>query len=61
MEEAGRRPAPRFIDVNEAFCDDGVCRARVGDRLTYFDNNHLSATRSRALKGYFAESIRAIS
>ena len=48
---------PQFIDVNDAFCDDGLCRARVGDTLTYFDNNHLSASFSSTLGEYFAPLV----
>ncbi len=50
---------PEFIDVNDAFCDDGVCRARVGDQLTYFDNNHLSASFSSTLGDYFVPTLQA--
>jgi peptidoglycan/LPS O-acetylase OafA/YrhL len=49
---------PRLIDVNDSFCDHGVCRARVGDTLTYFDNNHLSASFSRTLGDYFEPTLR---
>jgi peptidoglycan/LPS O-acetylase OafA/YrhL len=49
---------PRLIDVNDAFCADGVCRARVGDTLTYFDNNHLSASFSSTLGKYFAPTLQ---
>lgn len=50
---------PRLIDVNDSFCDEGVCRARVGDMLTYFDNNHLSASFASTLGDYFAPTLRA--
>ncbi len=49
---------PRLIDVNETFCDDGICRARVGDLLTYFDNNHLSASFASTLGDYFAPTLQ---
>jgi hypothetical protein len=50
---------PQLIDVNESFCDDGVCRARVGDQLTYFDNNHLSASFASTLGDYFVPTLQA--
>jgi hypothetical protein len=49
---------PRFIDVNDAFCDDGLCKARIGDTLTYFDNNHLSASFSSTLGDYFEPTLQ---
>ena len=51
---------PRFIDVNDAFCDDGLCKARIGDTLTYFDNNHLSASFSSTLGDYFEPSLQDV-
>jgi peptidoglycan/LPS O-acetylase OafA/YrhL len=61
LEDQMRKLAgnPRFIDVNDAFCDDGLCRARVGDVLTYFDNNHLSASFSSTLGDYFKPTLQA--
>jgi peptidoglycan/LPS O-acetylase OafA/YrhL len=50
----------RFIDPIPAMCSDDTCYAERDGTVNFFDTNHLSATLSRALKGYFAESIRAI-
>ncbi len=56
MEKLAGRP--RLIDVNDSFCDEGICRARVGDQLTYFDNNHLSASFASMLGDYFAPTLQ---
>ena len=48
---------PELIDVNDSFCDDKFCRAEVDGVLTYFDNNHLSASFARTLGGYFEDSV----
>ena len=51
---------PRLIDVNESFCDDKFCRAEVDGVLTYFDNNHLSASFAKTLGSYFEESVEDV-
>lgn len=48
---------PRLIDVNPAFCDGDFCRAEVDGLLTYFDNNHLSASFAATLGRFFEDSI----
>ncbi len=61
MDGLAGDPPPRLIDPNEEMCSPETCYAANDGFVNFFDTNHLSATRSRALKGYFAESIRAIS
>ncbi|MFB1082231.1 acyltransferase family protein [Jeotgalibacillus sp. JSM ZJ347] len=38
-----------FLNVNDYFCDDETCHAVIGNVLTYFDNNHITATYARTL------------
>lgn len=54
---AGNR-AP--INVNGAFCDGDGCRGKVGKIYTWWDDLHLSATRSRTLAPSFARTVRAL-
>lgn len=53
-------PPARLIDPNREMCSSETCYAENDGFVNFFDTNHLSATRSRALKGYFVESIRAL-
>lgn len=48
----------RLIDISQELCDDEVCRAKVGDTLVFFDDNHLSATFARSVSDYFETSVR---
>ncbi len=60
MAGLGGEPPPRLIDPNRAMCSAETCYAENDGFVNFFDTNHLSATRSRALKGYFRASINAI-
>ena len=60
MDGLGGDPPPRLIDPNREMCSAETCFAANDDIVNFFDTNHLSATRSRALKAYFAQSIRAV-
>ncbi|MDO9456893.1 SGNH hydrolase domain-containing protein [Nocardioides sp.] len=53
----GRRP---MIDVNPAFCTAKVCKGKIGTTRTWFDDLHLSATRSKSLASYFAATVDAV-
>ncbi|MEO2134297.1 acyltransferase family protein [Microbacterium sp.] len=48
------------IDLTAAFCDSSECFAAVGGVPVYVDNDHISATYSRALAPWFARSLDAI-
>ncbi len=41
---AKRTPGASLVDVTEAICPRGLCRAVIGNALVYRDRNHLSAT-----------------
>ncbi|MFD1031910.1 acyltransferase family protein [Metaplanococcus flavidus] len=45
------------IDLTEHFCDGEYCHYVVGNIITHFDNNHLTATFSRSLAPVFEEPI----
>jgi hypothetical protein len=48
---------PRLIDVNRRFCGPWKCRGRANRIFTFYDDNHLSATRTRTLKREFLPSF----
>lgn len=50
----------RVIDVNQAFCDERVCRAKVGRTNTWYDFLHLSGSRARKLTSYFEDSVNDV-
>jgi len=50
----------RFIDPIPEMCSDNTCYAERNGTVYFFDTNHLSATLSRELKGYFVPSIKAL-
>jgi peptidoglycan/LPS O-acetylase OafA/YrhL len=52
---------PRLIDVNSELCDERTCHVRVDDTVTYFDDQHLSASFVRSLESYFLPSVEALS
>lgn len=52
----------RYISVNNEFCDpagdpDPQCRGKQDGVYTFYDNDHLSKTFSKSLKGFFAKSV----
>jgi hypothetical protein len=51
---------PRLIQVNGRFCGPNRCRGYKGGIHTFFDDHHLSATRTRTLKPEFLPSFRNI-
>lgn len=48
----------RIIDTTPGYCTADVCHGLVGDIETYFDDLHLSATRTRALFRFFKPAVR---
>ncbi|WP_139983528.1 SGNH hydrolase domain-containing protein [Nocardioides litoris] len=53
-----RHARSRVIDTTPGYCTASTCRGRVGSVATWFDDLHLSATRTRNLASYFAASVR---
>ena len=47
----------RYLTTNGAVCTAKVCRGKVDDIYTFFDDLHLSATRSRTLAHHFKPSV----
>lgn len=47
----------RYLSVNGAVCTVRVCRGKINGIYTFFDDLHISATRSRTLAGYFKLSV----
>jgi len=52
--------SPRYIDATGGYCNASVCHGQIGDIKTFFDNLHLSATRTRNLDQYFGPSVREV-
>ncbi|MEN8674719.1 SGNH hydrolase domain-containing protein [Nocardioides sp.] len=50
---------PRYITATDAYCTDLVCGGNVEGIFTWYDNLHLSATRTKALVSYFRPSVRS--
>ncbi|MDP2775032.1 MAG: acyltransferase family protein [Nocardioides sp.] len=51
---------PRLIDVNNELCDESTCHVEVGDTVTYFDDQHLSASFVRSLEHYFVPTVEGV-
>ncbi|MFA6300040.1 MAG: SGNH hydrolase domain-containing protein [Nocardioides sp.] len=47
----------RYLDPNVEICDDSWCYGRRDGIYTFFDQQHLTATRSRTLLPLFAEIV----
>ncbi|MCW2767749.1 MAG: hypothetical protein JWO11_3708 [Nocardioides sp.] len=52
-------PGARFVDLDDALCNDVVCPAKTDDIVNFFDDDHISAARSVTLADYFRPSIDA--
>ncbi len=48
----------RLVSVNSAFCDDYVCHGRADGVFTFYDDLHLSASRSRTLHRFWGATVR---
>jgi hypothetical protein len=51
---------PHAIDVNGAMCTSSVCHGLVDGVHTWFDDLHISASRSRTMAPYFAPLVKAV-
>lgn len=51
----------RLVDLSGELCTQDVCLAQTDGTLNYFDDDHLSATRSLALAHYFEATVDALS
>lgn len=51
---------PGYLTPSDAYCTDLVCGGSVDGVFTWYDNLHLSATRTKALASYFRPSIREL-
>lgn len=52
--------SPRYVLARDGYCSERVCSGRVDDILTWYDDLHLSATRTKALASYFRPSVTAL-
>lgn len=52
--------SPRLIDVNSAYCGTFMCRGIQDGVHTFFDDLHLSATRTATLTRFFMPTMRAL-
>lgn len=51
---------PGYVVTTDAYCTAAFCGGKVDGIFTWYDNLHLSATRTRALAPYFAPTIRSL-
>lgn len=51
------RGSSRIIDASPGYCTATVCRGKIGAIETYFDDLHLSATRTRNLARFFKPAV----
>lgn len=67
-EEVFRDPSPlsqvdylpesaTTIEVDEYFCDDEYCHSVVGNIITHFDNNHITATFAKSFAPVFEKPL----
>ncbi len=54
------RGSARYLEVNNAVCSKKTCRGKIDGVFTFYDDFHLSATRSASLSRFFAPSVRDI-
>lgn len=47
----------KVVEVTDALCPRGLCRAVIGDALTYRGSNHLTATYSRTLAPFLERKL----
>jgi hypothetical protein len=47
----------RYISANDEFCSTTTCHGYQNNVYTFYDNDHLSQTFSKSLKGLFAKSV----
>jgi len=52
--------SPRLIDVNSAYCGQFMCRGLQDGIHTFFDDLHLSATRTATLTRFFTPTMRSL-
>lgn len=52
--------SPRLIDVNSAYCGQLMCRGIQDGIHTFYDDLHLSATRTDTLTRFFVPTMRAL-
>lgn len=50
----------RYIEVNNALCSQKTCRGKIDGVFTFYDDFHISATRSSKLGRFFSPSVRDI-
>ncbi|MCW2815118.1 MAG: acyltransferase [Nocardioides sp.] len=58
QDKIKRTARSRIVDASSGYCTDFVCRGKVGTIQTYFDDLHLSATRTRNLARFFKPAVR---
>ena len=51
---------PRYVLARDGYCFERVCSGNVDGIFTWYDNLHLSATRTQTLAAYFRPSITSL-
>lgn len=55
---ATRFPNTHLLDLNARVCPDGTCQARLGERVVFRDNQHLSGTFAESLADSFSYALQ---
>jgi hypothetical protein len=56
---AARSPGAHLIDLTAEICPHHLCRAVIGNALTYRDDSHLTATFARTLSPWIERGLEA--
>ena len=59
VEAAKDQPGVVVVDMNDFFCEDGMCTPVVGGVVGYRDSHHLTATYATTLAPYLGERLEA--
>ncbi|MDQ2676687.1 MAG: hypothetical protein M3Y34_07735, partial [Actinomycetota bacterium] len=54
---ARRVPGVELVDITPILCPEGVCRAVIGDAITYRGSNHMTATFAASLDPFIREEL----
>ncbi|AUI52700.1 hypothetical protein AC20117_19785 [Arthrobacter crystallopoietes] len=63
LEEAANElslPNIKTVNMDQYFCEDGVCHAAIGSVVTFFDGSHITATYAKTLAPYLDQALQKL-
>jgi hypothetical protein len=63
LEEAAKElslPNIKTVNMDQYFCEDGVCHAAIGSVVTFFDGSHITATYAKTLAPYLDQALQKL-